>query len=136
MRDRHPEVTADVRVHVNLVGWWLRTAAFRILPVAPHFSEHVWTAHSKESKAVQHGVCRYNWRALATCSGISSLKQCLRHDSLESTIVLLVGIANTKTTHLCIRGAAENQPILTSRGQLRNLVYYEELRTLLGLFSE
>ena len=52
-RDWYREVTADVGMHAELVEWWIRTAVLLILPIAPHFSEHVWTAILKEPKSVQ-----------------------------------------------------------------------------------
>ena len=53
-RDWYREVTADVGMHADLVEWWIRTAVLLILPIAPHFSEHVWTAILKEPKSVQY----------------------------------------------------------------------------------
>ena len=53
-RDWYREVTSDVGMHSDLVEWWIRTAALLALPIAPHFSEHVWTAILKEPKSVQY----------------------------------------------------------------------------------
>lgn len=52
-RDWYREVTADVGMHADLVEWWIRSAALAILPIAPHFSEHVWSAIFKEPQSVQ-----------------------------------------------------------------------------------
>ncbi|KAI0742680.1 leucine-tRNA ligase [Daedaleopsis nitida] len=52
-RDWYREVTADVGMHADLVDWWIRTAALLILPISPHFSEHVWSTILKEPKSVQ-----------------------------------------------------------------------------------
>ena len=52
-RDWYREVTSDVGMHADLVEWWIRTAALLVLPIAPHFSEHVWTTIFKEPKSVQ-----------------------------------------------------------------------------------
>ncbi|RPD60804.1 leucine-tRNA ligase [Lentinus tigrinus ALCF2SS1-6] len=52
-RDWYREVTAEFGMHGDLVEWWIRTAALLILPIAPHFSEHVWTTILKEPKSVQ-----------------------------------------------------------------------------------
>ena len=52
-RDWYREVTADVGMHADLTEWWIRTAALLVLPIAPHFSEHVWSTILKEPKSVQ-----------------------------------------------------------------------------------
>lgn len=52
-RDWYREVTQDVGMHVDLVRWWIRVAVLLICPIAPHFSEHVWTTVLKEPKSVQ-----------------------------------------------------------------------------------
>ncbi|EPS94595.1 hypothetical protein FOMPIDRAFT_1054942 [Fomitopsis schrenkii] len=52
-RDWYREVTGDVGMHADLLNWWIRVAALIISPIAPHFSEHVWTAVLNEPKSVQ-----------------------------------------------------------------------------------
>ncbi|CCM04136.1 uncharacterized protein FIBRA_06298 [Fibroporia radiculosa] len=51
-RDWYREVTADVGMHADLVQWWIRVAVLLISPIAPHFSEHVWTTVLQEPKSV------------------------------------------------------------------------------------
>ena len=53
-RDWYREVSGDTGMHVELVEYWIRIAALLILPIAPHFSEHIWTAILKEPKSVQY----------------------------------------------------------------------------------
>ncbi|KAI0651318.1 leucine-tRNA ligase [Trametes meyenii] len=52
-RDWYREVTADVSMHADLAEWWIRTATLLAAPIAPHFSEHVWSSILKEPKSVQ-----------------------------------------------------------------------------------
>ncbi|THH28181.1 hypothetical protein EUX98_g6001 [Antrodiella citrinella] len=52
-RDWYREVTSDVAMHRDLVQHWIRTAALLVLPIAPHFSEHVWTLLGSPT-SVQH----------------------------------------------------------------------------------
>ncbi|KAH9929466.1 leucine-tRNA ligase [Fomitopsis serialis] len=52
-RDWYREVTGDVGMHAELLSWWIRVAALMICPIAPHFSEHVWTSVLKEPQSVQ-----------------------------------------------------------------------------------
>jgi leucyl-tRNA synthetase len=53
VRDWYREVTADVGMHADLVKYWVRIAALLVQPVAPHFSEHIWSTVLKEPKSVQ-----------------------------------------------------------------------------------
>ena len=53
IRDWYREVTADVGMHHDLVHYWIRTAALVITPIAPHFSEHIWTAILKNPESIQ-----------------------------------------------------------------------------------
>ncbi|KAF7791582.1 hypothetical protein EIP86_002599 [Pleurotus ostreatoroseus] len=53
-RDWYREVTGDVGMHAALVTYWIRTAALLVLPIAPHFAEHLWTAVLHEPASVQH----------------------------------------------------------------------------------
>jgi len=55
-RDWYREVTSDVGMHVDLVNWWIRIAALLVLPVAPHFSEHIWKTVFKEPTSVQFAL--------------------------------------------------------------------------------
>lgn len=52
-RDWYREVTSDVGMHADLVEYWIRIATLLILPIAPHFSEHIWTTMLKEPETVQ-----------------------------------------------------------------------------------
>lgn len=40
-------------MHADLVEYWIRIAALLICPIAPHFSEHIWTSVLKEPVTVQ-----------------------------------------------------------------------------------
>lgn len=53
-RDWYREVTSDVGMHAELVEYWIRISALLILPIAPHYSEHVWTAILGEHDTVQN----------------------------------------------------------------------------------
>jgi leucyl-tRNA synthetase len=53
MRDWYREVTADIGMQSDLVKYWIRTAALLITPIAPHFSEYVWSSVLNEPKSVQ-----------------------------------------------------------------------------------
>lgn len=43
-------------MHHDLVQWWIRVATLMILPIAPHFSEHIWSTVLKEPKSVQFAL--------------------------------------------------------------------------------
>ncbi len=51
-RDRYREVTADVGMHLDLTLWWIRIAALLVVPIAPHFSEHLWLVILGETRSV------------------------------------------------------------------------------------
>ena len=53
IRDWYREVTADVGMHHDLVHYWIRSAALVVTPIAPHFSEHIWTAILKNPQSIQ-----------------------------------------------------------------------------------
>ena len=53
IRDWYREVTADVGMHHDLVHYWIRTAALVVMPIAPHFSEHIWTTILKNPQSIQ-----------------------------------------------------------------------------------
>ena len=55
-RDWYREVTADNGMHADLVEYWIRISALLILPIAPHFSEHIWTAVLQEPVTVQKAL--------------------------------------------------------------------------------
>ncbi|GJF00478.1 leucine-tRNA ligase [Phanerochaete sordida] len=61
-RDWYREVTADVGMHADLVQYWIRVSALVVCPIAPHFSEHIWTEVLKEPTTVQ----RARWPTPAT----------------------------------------------------------------------
>jgi len=52
-RDWYREVTADIGMHADLVAYFIRVLALLVLPIAPHFSEHLWSTLLKEPKSVQ-----------------------------------------------------------------------------------
>ena len=53
-RDWYREVTNDVGMHADLVQYWIRISALLVLPIAPHFSEHIWSTVLKEPTTVQN----------------------------------------------------------------------------------
>jgi len=53
IRDWYREVTADVGMHHDLVQYWIRAAALLVMPIAPHFAEHIWTAILKNPQSIQ-----------------------------------------------------------------------------------
>ncbi|GAA98789.1 uncharacterized protein L969DRAFT_104263 [Mixia osmundae IAM 14324] len=52
-RDAYRDACADEGMHGELVEKYLRVQALLILPIAPHFAEHVWTACLQEPSSVQ-----------------------------------------------------------------------------------
>ncbi|EJU03238.1 leucine-tRNA ligase [Dacryopinax primogenitus] len=52
-RDAYREMTADANMHADLVEYFIRISALLVCPIAPHFSEHLWTIVLKEPKSVQ-----------------------------------------------------------------------------------
>ncbi|KAG8939085.1 cytosolic leucyl tRNA synthetase [Tulasnella sp. 419] len=52
-RDWYREVTADVGMHAGLVKYWIRTSALLVLPIAPHFAEHLWSTLLNEPNSIQ-----------------------------------------------------------------------------------
>ncbi|KDR74066.1 hypothetical protein GALMADRAFT_141803 [Galerina marginata CBS 339.88] len=52
-RDWYREVTAKVGMHADLVLYWIRNAALLVTPIAPHFTEHIWSSTLKQPKSVQ-----------------------------------------------------------------------------------
>ena len=53
-RDAYREATVDVGMHRDLVMQWMRVQALLIMPVAPHFSEHIWKGILGEKTSVQN----------------------------------------------------------------------------------
>ncbi|KAL5525184.1 CDC60 [Sanghuangporus sanghuang] len=52
-RDWYREVTSDLGMNADLVKYWIRASVLLIAPIAPHFSEHIWTTLLGESDTVQ-----------------------------------------------------------------------------------
>jgi leucyl-tRNA synthetase len=52
-RDWYREVTSDVGMHADLAMYWIKVAALLITPIAPHFSEHVYSTVLKNPTSVQ-----------------------------------------------------------------------------------
>jgi leucyl-tRNA synthetase len=52
-RDWYREATADVGMHKDLALYWIRVAPLLVLPIAPHFAEHIWQTVLKEPQSVQ-----------------------------------------------------------------------------------
>jgi len=40
-------------MHQDLVRYWIHAAALVVTPIAPHFSEHIWTAILKNPQSIQ-----------------------------------------------------------------------------------
>ncbi|KAF7320806.1 hypothetical protein HMN09_00167000 [Mycena chlorophos] len=55
-RDWYREVTSDVGMHGDLVLYWIRSAALIIAPIAPHFSEHIYTTVLQSPTSIQHAL--------------------------------------------------------------------------------
>ncbi|CAE6438008.1 unnamed protein product [Rhizoctonia solani] len=55
-RDWYREVTADTGMHATLVELFVRTSALLVLPIAPHFSEHIWQHILHETNSVQNAL--------------------------------------------------------------------------------
>lgn len=55
-RDWYREVTGDIGMHVDLVLYWIRTAALLVTPIAPHFAEHIWSGILQGPKSVQFAL--------------------------------------------------------------------------------
>lgn len=52
-RDWYREVTADTGMHATLAELFVRVSALLVLPIAPHFSEHLWQHILREASSVQ-----------------------------------------------------------------------------------
>lgn len=49
-------------MHADLVHYWIRVSALLILPIVPHFSEHIWLEILREPVTVQKAL----WPAPST----------------------------------------------------------------------
>ncbi|UZJ56488.1 hypothetical protein CBS101457_005808 [Exobasidium rhododendri] len=54
IRDAYREATVEVGMHRDLVMKWMKLQALLIMPVAPHFAEHVWKGILGESSTIQN----------------------------------------------------------------------------------
>lgn len=54
-RDWYREVS-DTGMHVDLVLYWIRTAALVIAPIAPHFAEHIYMSILESPTSIQHAL--------------------------------------------------------------------------------
>ena len=52
-RDWYREVTSDVRMHADLVKYWIRVLAILASPIAPHFTEHIYSVILQSPTSVQ-----------------------------------------------------------------------------------
>ncbi|KAJ7163222.1 hypothetical protein C8R46DRAFT_1193733 [Mycena filopes] len=52
-RDWYREVTSDVGMHADLVMHWIRVAALLVTPIAPHFTEHIFSTILKSPTSIQ-----------------------------------------------------------------------------------
>jgi len=53
-RDWYREITADAGgMHVDLVKYWIEIAALLATPIAPHFTEHLWSAILAKPQSIQ-----------------------------------------------------------------------------------
>ena len=53
-RDWYREITADAGgVHADLVKYWIEIAALLATPIAPHFTEHLWSAVLGKPRSIQ-----------------------------------------------------------------------------------
>ena len=52
-RDWYREVTSDIRMHADLVKYWIRVLAILASPIAPHFAEHVYSVILQSPTSIQ-----------------------------------------------------------------------------------
>jgi leucyl-tRNA synthetase len=52
-RDWYREVTSDIGMHAELVRYWIRISTLLVTPIAPHFTEHIWSSLLHEPKSIQ-----------------------------------------------------------------------------------
>ncbi|KAF8064193.1 hypothetical protein FPV67DRAFT_1584778 [Lyophyllum atratum] len=55
-RDWYREVTSDVGMHTDLVQSWIRSAALLIAPIAPHFTEHIYSTILQSPTSIQRAL--------------------------------------------------------------------------------
>ncbi|KAG5635327.1 hypothetical protein DXG03_005448 [Asterophora parasitica] len=55
-RDWYREMASDIGMHVDLVRYWMRTAALLVTPVAPHFAEHIYSTILKSPTTIQNAL--------------------------------------------------------------------------------
>lgn len=55
-RDWYRDVTSDVGMHADLLKYWIRSSCLLVMPIAPHFAEHIWTEVLKQSGSVQNAA--------------------------------------------------------------------------------
>lgn len=56
-RDWYREITADVGgMHVDLVKYWIEIAALLATPIAPHFTEHLWSTVLGKPRSIQFAL--------------------------------------------------------------------------------
>lgn len=53
-RDSYRETTMEVGMHRDLIMQWMRVQAVMMMPVAPHFAEHIWRGILGEKTSVQN----------------------------------------------------------------------------------
>lgn len=52
-RDWYREVTSDVRMHADLVKYWIRVLAILASPIALHFAEHIYSVILQSPTSIQ-----------------------------------------------------------------------------------
>lgn len=52
-RDWYREVTIDIGMHAELVRYWIRVSTLLVTPIAPHFTEHIWSSVLQEPRSIQ-----------------------------------------------------------------------------------
>ena len=56
-RDWYREITADIGgMHVDLVKHWIEIAALLATPIAPHFTEHLWSTVLGKPESIQFAL--------------------------------------------------------------------------------
>ena len=54
--DWYREVSAGVGMLHDLVQYWIRTTTLLVTPIAPHFSEHIWTTILENPQSIQLAI--------------------------------------------------------------------------------
>lgn len=55
-RDLYRDATQDIKMHVDLVTYWIKTLALLICPIAPHMAEHLWTGILEQPRSIQFAL--------------------------------------------------------------------------------